>query len=72
MKDFDEKYIKEELVKDRNKYKDEVFVANLEIELNDRGFAEEYGYDFVPRMEHWTNIDEQKIQVNKIEDIADK
>lgn len=72
MKDFDEKYIKDELVKDRQKYKDDVFGTNLEIELNDRGFAEEYGYDFVPRMHHWTSIDEQKVDVNKIEGITDK
>lgn len=72
MKDFDEKYTRDEILKDRQKYKDEVFSANLEIELNDRGFAEKYGYDFVPRMDHWTSIDEQKIEVDKIEDITDR
>lgn len=71
MKDFDEKYTGEELVKDRQEYKKDVFCANLEIELNDRGFAEDYGFDFVPRLEHWTNVDEQKIATEKIERIID-
>ena len=71
MKDYDEKYIKDEILKDRQNNKDEVFSKNLEIELNDRGFAKDYGYDFVPRLEHWKSIDEQKIEVNNIEDITE-
>ena len=58
MKDYDEKYIKDEILKDRQNNKKEVFSKNLEIELNDRGFAEDYGYDFIPRLEHWNSIDE--------------
>lgn len=72
MKDFDEKYTSDELVKDRQEYKKDVFGENLKIELDDRVFAEEYGFDFVPRINHWTSVEEQKIQVDKMEDITDK
>lgn len=46
------------------------FQENLEIELKNRNRIEEYGYDFIPRTYHWEDIDEQKIQVNKIEEIT--
>lgn len=48
------------------------FDNNLQIELKNRRDIEEYGYDFVPRVYHWTDIDEQKINVDKIEEITDK
>lgn len=41
---------------------------DLEIERNDKKYLKNSGYDFVPRIEHWTNIDEQKIKVKEIED----
>lgn len=31
---------------------------------------EEYSYDFVPHLNEWTNIDEQKKTVKKLEDIS--
>lgn len=70
MKEFNEEYIKEEIVRDNNKYKKDVFDSNLQVELNDRKNIEKYGYDFVPRVEHWTNLEEQKIDVDKIEKIT--
>lgn len=41
---------------------------NLEIEREDKKDVAKRGYDFVPRYHHWTNITEQKIKVNEIED----
>ena len=40
---------------------------NLEIERKDKKYMKNAGYDFVPRLEHWTNIYEQKIKVREIE-----
>ena len=40
---------------------------NLEIERKDKKYMKKAGYDFVPRLDHWTNIDEQKIKVREIE-----
>ena len=40
---------------------------NLEIERKDKKYMKNSSYDFVPRLEHWTNIDEQKIKVKEIE-----
>ena len=45
---------------DKNKSKDKV---SLEYNLD----IEKQGYDFVPRFNHWVNIDEQKIKVEEIE-----
>ena len=30
---------------------------------------EDYGYDFVPHLNEWVNIDEQKEKVQELEDI---
>lgn len=59
---------------DKNKIenKNNKFESNLQIELKNRKDIEEYGYDFVPRAYHWTDIDEQKINTKKIEDITRK
>ena len=40
---------------------------NLQLEKNDKKDLKNSGYDFVPRFDHWTNIDEQKIKVKEIE-----
>lgn len=50
------------------KEKDKVeFKYNLELERKDSKELKKQGYDFVPRIEHWTSIDEQKIKVEEIE-----
>lgn len=41
---------------------------NLEIEREDKKDVAKRGYDFVPRYHHWTNMTEQKIKVEEIED----
>ena len=33
---------------------------------------EEYGYDFIPSLNEWLNIDEQKENVKRIQDIGKK
>lgn len=49
--------------------KDKIDIGyNLEIERKDKKDLKDSGYDFVPRLDHWTNIDEQKIKVKEIED----
>lgn len=70
MSDYDKKYIDDELLKDRKEYKEEVFNKNLGVELKDREDVEKYGYDFVPRLNQWTNLNEQEEQVTKIENIT--
>lgn len=40
---------------------------NLEIERKDYKNLKNSGYDFVPRLDSWTNIDEQKIKAKEIE-----
>jgi hypothetical protein len=48
--------------------KDKVDLGDdLEIERIDKKYLKNSGYDFVPRIDHWTNIDEQKIKVKEIE-----
>lgn len=32
-------------------------------------FSEDYGYDFVPTLNEWLNIDEQMEKVDELEDI---
>ena len=55
-------------MKNSNDNKDKVNIMdNLEIERKDKKYMKNAGYDFVPRLEHWTNIDEQKIKVREIE-----
>ncbi|MDO4282564.1 MAG: hypothetical protein Q4D02_02925 [Clostridia bacterium] len=41
---------------------------NLELERKDAQNTKKKGYDFVPRLDHWTSIDEQKIKVREIEE----
>ncbi len=54
-------------MKEKDK-KDKVDITdNLEIERKDKKYLKNSGYDFVPRLDHWTNIDEQKIKVREIE-----
>ena len=56
------------ILKNSNDNKDKVNIMdNLEIERKDKKYMKNAGYDFVPRLEHWTNIDEQKIKVREIE-----
>ena len=45
---------------------------NLEIEEKDEKAIEKYGYDFVPRSNHWLSVDEQKIKVDEIEEKTKK
>lgn len=57
------------LKKDNKDNKDKIDIGyNLEIERKDKKDLKGSGYDFVPRLDHWTNIDEQKIKVKEIED----
>ena len=50
------------------KNKDKVEIKyNLELERKDSSQLKKQGYDFVPRIDHWTSIDEQKIKVEEIE-----
>lgn len=53
---------------DKNSNKDKVNLGNeLDLERIDKKYLKNSGYDFVPRLEKWTNIDEQKIKVKEIE-----
>ncbi len=36
----------------------------------DNNNKDPYGYDFVPTIAHWTNIDEQRKDVNYLENIS--
>ena len=36
----------------------------------DNNNIDPYGYDFVPTIAHWTNIDEQRKDVNRLENIS--
>lgn len=55
--------------KKQNKSKDKVSLAyNLKIDELDKKKENNEGYDFIPKDYHWTNISEQKIKVEEIED----
>ena len=41
---------------------------DLTLERKDKKILKNSGYDFVPRFDHWTNTDEQKLKVKEIED----
>ena len=41
-----------------------------ENKYNDNNNKDPYGYDFVPAIAHWTNIDEQRKEVKKLENIT--
>lgn len=54
--------------KNKNEDKDQVAIDNiLELERKERKDMERQGYDFVPRIDHWTSLDEQKLKVEEIE-----
>lgn len=56
-------------MKDIKKDKKKVSLAyNLKINELDRKKECNEGYDFVPKDYHWTNLSEQKIKVEEIED----
>lgn len=50
---------------DKNKIS---LVYNLKIDALDKEKENNEGYDFVPKGYHWTNLSEQKIKVEEIED----
>lgn len=41
---------------------------DLTLERKDKKILRNFGYDFVPRFDHWTNTDEQKLKVKEIEE----
>lgn len=41
---------------------------DLILERKDKKILRNSGYDFVPRFDHWTNTDEQKLKVKEIEE----
>lgn len=41
---------------------------NLKIDELDKKKENNEGYDFVPKDHHWTNISEQKVKVEEIEE----
>ncbi|MEG0873269.1 MAG: hypothetical protein RSE00_04985 [Clostridia bacterium] len=45
---------------------------SLEQERVDKQNLKDSGYDFVPRQNHWTSIEEQKIKVEEIEKVVEK
>lgn len=45
------------------------YVVNREA---NRADMEDYGYDFVAELAHFTNIDEQEIMAKRLEDISEK
>lgn len=56
-------------MKNKDKNKDKVSLAyNLKIDELDKKRENNEGFDFVPKDYHWTNISEQKVKVNEIED----
>lgn len=40
--------------------------------LDDNNNIDPYGYDFVPTIAHWTNIDEQREEVKHLEKLTKK
>ena len=41
---------------------------DLTLERKDKKILRNSVYDFVPRFDHWTNTDEQKLRVKEIEE----
>lgn len=41
---------------------------DLTLERKDKKILRNSGYDFVPRFDHWTNTDDQKLKVKEIEE----
>ena len=53
----------------KKKNKDCTNLSNdLTLERKDKKILKNSGYDFVPRFDHWTNTDEQKLKVKEIEE----
>lgn len=56
-------------MKNKKEDKNKVSLAyNLRIDELDKKSENNEGYDFVPKDNHWTNISEQKVKVQEIED----
>lgn len=45
--------------------------SSAEEEVEEK-YSIEYGYDFIPTLHHWTNVDEQKIEAVSLENISKK
>ena len=52
--------------KNRQNNVDKLAKVNKDVSSKDH---EEYGYDFVPHLNEWLNIDEQKEKTKELEDI---
>ena len=53
--------------KEYNKFRKNV--NGKKIIRNDSSYNEEYDYDFIPNLNQWLNIDEQKKKVKRLENI---
>ena len=57
------------IILNKKKNKDCTNLSNdLTLERKDKKILKNSGYDFVPRFDHWTNTDEQKLKVKEIEE----
>ena len=57
----------EVMKKDKNNNLQVDVLDNLKLEKVDQKKLKDSLYDFVPRLDHWTNSDEQIIKVKEIE-----
>lgn len=57
----------EVMKKDKNNNLQVDVLDNLKLEKVDQKNLKDSLYDFVPRLDHWTNSDEQIIKVKEIE-----
>lgn len=55
---------------DKNKQKNVKNKQKVENKGINKGH-ENYGYDFVPNLDEWLNIDEQREKVEELEDMSD-
>ena len=53
-----------------NKNRKYVQSNNSSAEEVEEKYSIEYGYDFIPTLHHWTNVDEQKIETVNLENIS--
>ena len=57
------------IILNKKKNKDCTNLSNdLTLERKDKKILKNSGYDFVPRFDHLTNTDEQKLKVKEIEE----
>ena len=57
------------IILNKKKNQDCINLSNdLILERKDKKILRNSGYDFVPRFDHWTNTDEQKLKVKEIEE----